>query len=237
MGWERHQEGVDPCVMNVISTGPFAGTFVCLALTSCHLGAPLDSNASTVVWDIHSAPPASGHAFLVQPAAPLDGVWANQWTLLSDTLNWDPTTGEVAWHHVPLDAWWHIESTDPCHPGTTRVSRFPATTDTCLMTSQTTLHLVGKMHRTVGNPVKGYRLEFKEDRVSDWRMAETWSMTQGVIQHTLPLPLSEGPWSFRLVRIQDQRPPKVIHDTTTIACEEEGWSWTWNDLDTPILQP
>ena len=237
MCWARHSEGVDPCSMNVLSTRPVAASIFSLVLASCHPITSSDPHIKTVVWDIHGAPPASGHALLVQPAAPNDGMRPNQWTLLSDTLRWDPSTGELEWPHVPLDSWWHIESSDPCQTGTTRVDRFPAATDTCRMTSQTTLHLSGKMHRTLGTPVTGYHLDFKAAGVGPWKKAETWNMNRGMIQRVLHLPLGEGPWSFRLLRLHDGHPPRVIHDTTTTTCEHDGWSWTWNDLDTSTTQP
>lgn len=186
--------------MNVLSTSPFAASILCLVLASCHPITSSDPHIKTVVWDIHGAQPASGRAFLVQLAAPEDGMWPNPWTLLSDTLSWDPSTGEIEWPHVPLDAWWHIESSAPCQAGTTRVDRFPANTDTCRMTSQTKLHLSGKMHRTLGIPVTGYQLEFKAPGVEDWQTAETWNMNHGVIQRVLHLPLGGGTFlTFRPV--------------------------------------
>ena len=223
--------------MNVLSTRPLAATFFCLALASCHPFTAPDPHVKTVVWDVHGAPPASGHALLIQPAAPNDGMSTTLWTPLSDTLLWDLSTGELEWPHVPLDAWWHIESSDPCNPGSLRADRFPAFTDTCHMTSHTTLHLSGKMHRTLGAPVTGYRLEFKPRGASHWQVAETWDMNRGTIHHVLPMHLSEGPWSFRLLRMHDDRPPRVIHDTTATACHQDGWSWIWNDLDATTPQP
>ena len=223
--------------MNVFSTRPLAATTLCLALASCHPISSSEPHVKTFVWDVHGAPPASGHALLVQPASLNDGMWTNTWTPLSDTLMWDFSTGELEWPHVPLDAWWHIESPDPCNAGTIRVDRFPATTDTCRMTSQTTLHLAGKMHRLLGTPVTGYHLESKTPGVEKWQTAATWNMSHGVIQRVLHLSLDEGPWSFRLLRMHDGHPPRVIHDTTTTTCEQAGWSWTWNDLDASTPQP
>ena len=223
--------------MNINSNASAARALICLALVSCH---PCDSphdKAKTVVWDIHGAPPVSGHAMLVQPASPSNGVWPNQWTLLSDTLKWDPETGELEWPHVPLDAWWHIESNDPCHPGTTRVDRFPTSTDTCQMTSQTTLHLSGKIHRTLGATVTGYRLDFKAAGDKYWLPVKTWPTVQGVIRSALRIPITRGPWLFRLVRLHDGKDSKVIHETTRTSCEDGGWNWTWNDLDAQSIQP
>ena len=237
MCWAGHLEGVDPCVMNIISTRPFAASFFCLALASCHPLTSPEPCTKTVVWDIHGAPPSSGLALLVQPAAFDDGMWTNAWEPLSDTLRWDHLTGELEWPHVPLDAWWYIESSDPCHPGTMRADRFPAFTDTCHMTSHTTLHLSGKMHRTLGARVAGYRLESRSLDASNWQVAETWNMNRGTIQDVLSLRLSEGPWSFRLLRMHVDQPPRVIHDTTATSCQEGGWSWTWNDLDATNLKP
>lgn len=223
--------------MNVLSTRPLAASIFCLALASCHPLIAPDPHVKTVVWDVHGAPPASGHALLIQPAAPNDGMSTTPWTPLSDTLLWDLSTGELEWPHVPWDAWWHIESSDPYHPGSMRSDRFPAFTDTCHMTSHTTLHLSGKMHRTLGAPVTGYCLEFKPRGASDWQVAETWDMNHGTIHRVLPMQLSEGPWSFRLLRTHDDQPSRVIHDTTATTCHQDGWSWIWNDLDVATSQP
>ena len=223
--------------MNAISIRSFAASFLCLALASCHPLTSADPSAKTVVWDVHGSPPAPGYALLMQPSGPNGGMWTTTWTPLSDTLEWDHSTGELEWPHVPLDAWWHVESSDPCHPGTMRVARFPAFSDTCHMTSHTTLHLSGKMHRTLGAPVTGYRLEFKPRGASNWQVAETWNMNCGTIQCVLPIQLNEGPWSFQLLRMHDNQPPKVVHDTTATMCQEDGWSWVWNDFNAANPQP
>ncbi len=167
--------------MNVLSTRPLAASFFCLALASCHPFTAPDPHVKTVVWDVHGAPPASGHALLIQPAAPNDGMSTTPWTPLSDTLLWDLSTGELDWPHVPLDAWWHIESSDPYHPGSMRSDRFPAFTDTCHMTSHTTLHLSGKMHGTVHVPAH-QEAQWETNGHVNWRgSSRLWLGSQGAL--------------------------------------------------------
>ena len=144
----------------------------CLGAASC-TEAPLP--CSLVVMDAHGHPPESGHVFLAMPNSLSDSSTVLGWTVVSDTLHWDPLTGMVIPNATPpAGSHWRIHSPNPIDAMGWRHLSIPVLgADSCVLPMDMPWEVHLRAHRSIGHDIEGYDVHFSSAIDADTPLAAT----------------------------------------------------------------
>ena len=188
--------------------------------------------SSLVVLDAHGQPPDSGYVLLAQPQILSNGASILGWTIVSDTLEWDPKTGEIVPAESPPDgAHWMIHSPNPFPTGTWRnVTLETSNVDSCVLPVEVpwTIHL--RAQRNIGLDISGYDIEFSSDAEPTTPLIQT-STGQGSFHFQGLLSTHAFPIKLTLSRL-----PKYSEEDRIVTSHEfefceinEGINCHWED--------
>lgn len=120
---------------------------------------------SLLVMDAHGQPPDSGFVVLVKPNTLSNNTSVLGWTVVSDTLHWNPLTGLVLPAEAPPSgSQWKVCSPNPFVTTGWRNIEVPFSgIDSCVLPIEIPWEVHLRANRTMGHEIEGYGIAFSSD--------------------------------------------------------------------------